>query len=83
VGANSRLGAYSNKYGSYDPTFFSFFFLLAKGTEENVSMHITAINATLMVCYKYGTVLQYLNTGVSFWTGSLEQGVDICGEWST
>ena len=43
VGANSRLGAYSNKYGSYDRTIFSFFFLLAKGTEENASMHIIAI----------------------------------------
>ena len=28
-------------------------------------------------------LLSVLNTGVSFWTGSLEQGVDICGEWST
>ena len=82
MGAHSRLGAYSNKYGSYDPTIFSFFFLLAKGTDENASMHITAMNATLMVCYKYSKVFQYL-AGVSFWTGSLEQGVDICGEWST
>ena len=31
---------------------FLSFFLLAKGTEENASMRITAMNATLMVCYK-------------------------------
>ena len=37
---------------NYDPIIFSFFFLLAEGTEENASMHITAMNATLMVCYK-------------------------------
>ena len=60
LGADSRLGAYSNKYGSYDPTTFSFFFSLPKRTEENASMHITAMNATLMVCYKYGTLFQYL-----------------------
>ena len=61
MGTNSRLGAYSNEYGSYDPTTFSFFFLLAKGTEENASMHITAMNGTLIVCYKYSVVVfQYL-----------------------
>ena len=48
-------------------------------------MHITAKNAALMVCYKIGyiiSIFSVLNPGMSFWTRSLEQGVDICGEWS-
>ena len=31
---------------------FLSYILGAKGTEENASMRITAMNATLMVCYK-------------------------------